>query len=575
MWFPAFGAAFLVAVAYFQAIQGFTSAAITGVLSILCMAISFASYEYVAESFLMGMMPAYAHGVALLGMFVVPFGILRLILDKVIPRSSLFPQIVDWIGGGAFGVIAGVVTAGVLTLSIEMLPWGSEGFMGYSRFNPEKPEEQNNLWLNPDRAVVSMASMLSGGVFNSTRMLSEDHPDLVSEIGQLHSLPRGVKRVVPPDSVSLAKVDRVAQVYIRNDSNNSQTPATYDAVDPEPGQVFTLVTLQLSADAADEDKSHRYTPASVRLVGTLNDKPVWYHAIAVGDRDTPHRQVKAIVKGRGEPQPVVGKLMRAAPNGQIDVVFEHPEAFKPKFVEYKMGGRVPLDASKISSASPASSAAAQTTASSSTGGSDSSGQSGGSGQQVSQPSGRVSGVKFRSTHFGGDLPVTMTSYQGRDVDERGGELIQGHIQGNLADQGSSGGSTQISKLKVPDGKALLQLNVESLRAGSTLGRALNWSVQTVENYLLHDDRGNQYQPVGKYAVANVGGNDYVEILYFPELAQSGARFGTFSKIKNQHLKGDYQLVYLFAVNPGTKVVKFTTGGIKRPVDLSKLNLVAP
>ena len=608
MWFPVFAIAFLGAVAYYQAIQGLTSASITCVVSILCMALAFTSFEYVADTMLMGIIPDFAYPVALFATFVVPFGILRLILDKVVPRSNLFPQIVDWIGGGAMGALAAVVITGILTLSIELVPWGSEGFIGYTRFDPEHPDQPRELWLKPDRATVWMAAALSDGAFSSRRSFFEDHPDWVSEIGWVQSQPRGIKRVVPADSVQLVAAGRIPEVYNRTIVTGRAAIPTYDPVQPRPGNVFTRVTLQLSTEAADADKKHRYTPASVRLVGTLDNKPVVYHAMAAGDRETPHRQVAGIIKGRGEPVPVAGTLMGAPPNGQIDVVFEHPERLVPQFVEYKIGGRVPLPPARIQGASsgqavtgaagsgtvaagptagrstaptsPASPPGSGTTAPRST-------PSGGtvagsatptpappSGGKASQPGGRVSGVRFRSTHFGGELPLKLTAYQGQDVEHRGEALEQGHLEGYVADQGEKHRGSPISSLKVPEGKVLLQLNVESLRAGSTLGRALNWSVQTVENYLLHDDRGKTYQPVGKFAMASVGGQKYFELLYFPEFAQSAGHYGQFSKIRSQHLKGDYQLVYLFLVDPGARLVKFTTGSIKRPVDLSKLNLVA-
>jgi hypothetical protein len=184
-------------------------------------------------------------------------------------------------------------------------------------------------------------------------------------------------------------------------------------------------------------------------------------------------------------------------------------------------------------------------------------------------------VRFLSSHFGNDLPVTLTTYQGYDTENRGTALEQGHVEGNLADQGDQQRDQALKTFEVPAGKALLHLNVENLRAGSVLGKALNWSVQTVENYILEDDRGNRMTPVGKYAVATVGNTDYIEVQYFPSYVNSGGRLRPFSKIKSTHLRGDYQLVYLFLLDSGTKAMRFTPGGGKRSMDLSQDNLVAP
>jgi hypothetical protein len=187
----------------------------------------------------------------------------------------------------------------------------------------------------------------------------------------------------------------------------------------------------------------------------------------------------------------------------------------------------------------------------------------------------VSGVRFKSSHFGSDMPLTMTAYAGHDLESQGSVFEQGSIEGKFADQGNKTRGKSLSSFQVPEGKRLLHLNVESLQAGSLLGKALNQAATTVEDYIVEDDRGNRIAPVGKYAVAKVGNDDYIEIQYFPEYASSGARsIRPFSKIKNSHLKGDYQLVYLYLLDVGRKAVRFSPGGNKRSTDLSKENLVA-
>ena len=186
----------------------------------------------------------------------------------------------------------------------------------------------------------------------------------------------------------------------------------------------------------------------------------------------------------------------------------------------------------------------------------------------------MSGVKFKSSRFGSDLPITFTAFQELDTEIQSGILSQGVLTGKLEDQGAVKSNGPVSGLKVPSGKALLQLNVESLRAGSTLGRALNFSVQTLENYTVEDDQGNKILACGKYAVADVGGETYVELTYYPTFESGGGRFKDFNKIKNQHFKKDYQLVYLFLLDKGRQAVKFSTGGNKRTIDLRGENLVA-
>ena len=68
----------------------------------------------------------------------------------------------------------------------------------------------------------------------------------------------------------------------------------------------------------------------------------------------------------------------------------------------------------------------------------------------------------------------------------------------------------------------------------------------------------------------------LEIQYFPEVAGSVGGVGKFNRIKEDKLKRDEPLVLLFLVDPGARIVSFSTGGdATRRDDLTSDNLVAP
>ncbi len=566
MWFSlALLVIIVLAGTYYLTIQGFTTAFITCVLTIVCLAVAFGTYEYVAQKVFIGLLPDYAYAWALMGMFIVPLIILRILMDIWVPRAHLLPQLLDKGAAAAAGLISTFMIAGVLAIAIEMSPWGPS-VLGFQRFNPEKPDEQSELLFKPDRAAAGFASALSGGPFSGTVRFASIHPDLITEIGWVQSAPAGISRVVPPDSVSFVDAGHVNFIYERE--IKSQGPATLVPLSEFSGAAnMTLprVALQLRSEAANKDGKHLFTLRQVRLVGDLvtddTRLPAMYHAIAVADKDVPTKFVRSIkTEGRSSTTTNVEEMvLTAAPNGQIDVAFQVPQNFDPRFVAYKQGPRIPIRKQQFKSAvvSPPeqTTAAPQPTP-----------------PPVVTPGGRVAGVKFVSSHFGGDLPLKLTNYSG-DADMQGDELVQGHVLALVADQ--EGGSQQpVSALKVPQGRALLQLNVENLQAGSTLGRALSYSVHTIENYTVTDEHGRQYTPVGKYAAAKVGGEMYFELQYYPEYAESGARaIRPFDKIKNQNLRDDYKLVYLYLLPPGTKVTEFSTG--RATTDLRNQNLVAP
>jgi hypothetical protein len=575
---------FLGAVTYMQAIQGLTSASITCVLVVVSTVISFGTYEAIAESVFMGFAPEYAYALALAAMFAVPLIVLRVLLDMWIPRSNLLPQVIDWIAGGVFGFFSAMLTSGVIACAIQMLPWGvnvsqagevTGGFFGFRRFDPTKPKDaQAELWLKPDQFAVNCAGKLSVNTFSDSDpddSFERRHANLISDLAYAHALPLGVARAVKSDDVKVIDVGQLTYLYSLV-TKQRDTPDTADPVNPAADNMFVHVSLQISGDSKDVDDKKRFSPTSVRIVGESGGEFMAIPATAAIDPDDASRYIVEWKSGNREVEPVAGKLLQIPESSKIEVAFEVPKDFNPDEVRFKVGGYVPFTQAQKAiltgedpNAVPRVAAPVQSQPTQTASSSDTSGTTGG---------GRVSGVKFKSSRFGSDLPMTLTAFQEVDTEIQSGILAQGVLTGKLADQGSVKSSGPVSGLKVPSGKALLQLNVESLRAGSTLGRALNFSVQTVENYTVEDDQGNQILACGKYAVADVGGETFVELTYYPTFESGGGRFKGFNKIKNQHFKKDYQLVYLFLLDKGRQAVKFSTGGNKRTIDLRDKNLVA-
>jgi hypothetical protein len=486
-------------------------------------------------------------------------------LDVYLPRASLLPQLLDRIGAGVIGFGTSFLITGLVAICVQLVPWGS-GFIGYERFDKADPAKQNELMLKPDRVTARFVAALSNGAFSGPVSFTAAHPDLVSELGWIQSVPRGVRRGITRDSVKFVDGGPTTQLYDLVQKNQSDGKSEATLVEPKSGYRYIHATISAGEETKDSDDRKRYSPASVRLVGTVDDEPLAFPGIGVLDPDMPNRYIRRLRSGeKGKDESTAGMLFDVPGNGQVDVAFEVPEKFQPSFVAYKLGGRAPFDRSRMKrSAEPDDGAVAAAT------------KPGASGATPAPaPGGRVSGVKikFGGSHFGDALPMTMTAYIG-GADVQNGVLNEGNLQGEVDAQGESkpGSNGPVSKFAVPADKALLHLNVESLKAGSTLGQALNFAVQTVENYILEDDQGNQLTPVGKYAIAEIGGNPVIEVQYQPEV---GGRVQPFSRIKSDHLKGDYQLVYLYLMDHGRKAVHFKPSGGKKSTDLSGENLVAP
>ncbi|MCK4660071.1 MAG: CvpA family protein [Phycisphaerae bacterium] len=586
MWLPLGLLLLLLAVTYFHVIQGMFSALLSAVLAILCSVLAFATFEYIAVHVLASFKPDYALGLSLMGMFILPLLILRVTLDKLVHRACLLPLVVDKAGGLVFGVVAAYVMVGMLGICLQLIPFGT-GVLTFARVDREDPtKEQHELWLKSDRFVVKLASMLSDGVLSGERSFTEIHPDFMTEVGWIEGVVprpkkegipgvrRGVRRFAPPGSMRvLAVSDDETYIYRWIAPKRREPDPTLEPKKADPGNKFIRVQMALEPEAQDADKQHRFTLFQVRLVGKRGDDPEQYHAIAAADPEEGDKLIYDI-KGQSD-MPFVGWLLKPARVGGkavVDVAFEVPSDFTPDFIEYKSGARDILKLGKRIVGSEASGEGAAGSAST---------PGAVPPSQAQARRGRVTGLAVTGSFFGDSFPdgLVMTAYQSRDVEINNARdaLTSGHLHGTLDKQGKRERNPPVARFAVPDDKRLFHLSTESLQAGSMLGKALNLAITTVQNYVVTDSAGRQYIPVGAYVIAKLGTTPYVEIQYFPEYAeQAGRGLYPWARLRQNHLRGDYTLVYLYLIDPGAKLTRFSTGGSSsRSVDLSTMNLVAP
>ncbi len=608
MWFCLFSLLLLLGVAYFQSIQGLFSGLIFCVCAVVSTGLAFGLYEYVGYELLGPLKPDIALPAALVACFGVPLVVLRLALDSAIRRAGLLPTLADKIGGACFGLVASLLCIGVMTTAIQMLPFG-ESFLSFGRFSlPAKGEDNkasaddiatlaarvragddNHVWLSPDRFTSGFAAMLSDGLFRGERTFRKDHPDLLVEIGWSQALPAGPRRTALPGALSVEPPRIVDYVYTKSGGGAGQSPQ-YDPAPPAGGRAFWVYRLTAGPEAMDSDNEHRFALPQIRLVGD-HDRygPAQFIPTAVRDDYDLAKHVKAVQDGR-EVHDAVFELWRPGEDGVIEVAFEVPEGFTPRFLAYKQGAREvvapPKPEDRLPPPTPAATAQPRPGASASTppaaGASSSSGRPGGAPASTQAPpgGGRVTGVRTRAadSFFGDRFPITLTSFESPPGDQpaiNGDVLREGSVVALADGQGSGGTGRSLARFYVPEEKRLLQLNVETIRAGSTLGRSLEFATRTLRNYILSDDSGQQYEMAGQYAIANVDGQEVIEVQYYPEqIGSIGRGIGDFSRIQQRHLaQPDTQLVFLYLMEQGRQAVQFSTGR-RGQVDLSPYNLRA-
>jgi len=635
MWFPLLILVLFLAIAFYQSTLGLFSAMLMTVLAICCASGALGTYEWVAMNWLApNWMPNFACSIALAGSFFIPLIALRVLTDRLIRRASLLPAMVDRIGGAVCGVVTSFVLIGVTAHAVQMIPF-SHSILGFSRVDsapeaaaekkadikpPDPQADENELWLAPDRFAVGVGYLVSSGVFSGERLLTDDHPDLVQATGWVNAVNAEVSRIAQPGSVSVVRTRLVPLVYQfipADPRGGAEITAAYEPKPPQAGHEFRMVRVKLGRAARDEHKSHRFTLRQFRLLGRPEGRDLkkQYFPIAIQQEDatqTTNRHIRTRKTRAGE-WPVIDDLYepRDGNNDEVEIVFELPLAFQPTYLEYKRCARTPVsfesqDEEEIPEPAPQVPASqpsdgGDATAPAEPGGSADSGRApesapaaapptrarrdrrarGAAAQEEVPTSGRAGRVRGLTTQagqsfFGDALPAQLAKYSDvRATRTSGQALAEGHLIA-LLDEQDGEADARVSKFQVPSEKRLLQLNTGRLHARSGFGQILSMAAATVQNYSVEDSNGNRYSVIGKYARAGVDGRQTLEIQYFPEQAGTIGGLGKFNKIKDEHLKDDYDLVMLFLVDPGAEIVSFSTGGsATRADDLRNENLVAP
>lgn len=187
------------ATGYIWCTRGFFSSLIHMMCTVAAAAVAFGVWEPLAElirenaperntfSFLQGAAMAIALGVP----FAAALGILRAIVDKILPSNAQCEKVADYVGGGVCGVISGVTSAGIVVLSILFLR-AEPDFMGYApanytggtgRGSIEVSQDKMVPWV--DRIVAGVFSKLSTTTLSTGDPLARWYPELVAFPGEL------------------------------------------------------------------------------------------------------------------------------------------------------------------------------------------------------------------------------------------------------------------------------------------------------------------------------------------------------------------------------------------------------
>ncbi|MCX5662628.1 MAG: CvpA family protein [Planctomycetota bacterium] len=194
MFFNLLLAAFLIFMAYWWALQGLYSGLLHLLVTVLAAAMAFAFWEPISMGFLVKVMYPYAWGVGLILPFFFYLLCFRVFLDKFAPRDLLVFPAADYLGGGFTGLLAGYVSAGILTIGLGFLPLSSD-ILNYQPFSIDSTGQvienpPGDLWVKVDTHTADFFSFISDGSFGTPNSLRRYQPDLATQ-ASLHRMGAG------------------------------------------------------------------------------------------------------------------------------------------------------------------------------------------------------------------------------------------------------------------------------------------------------------------------------------------------------------------------------------------------
>ncbi len=201
--------------AYIWSTRGFFSSLVHMVCVLAAGAIAFGVWEPVSYLILDqsgdrgfgSMLSGVAWGLGLAVPFALSLALLRAGVDKLLPFNAQCETSVDYIGGAVCGLVSGVISAGIVVLSIGYLRLEPD-FGGYKPVVFTSQSGRGSLQENPDsfvpwvdRLTARLYSGLSLTTLRTGEPLAKWHPDLETENGALRTTYEGKSRnAYKPDS---------------------------------------------------------------------------------------------------------------------------------------------------------------------------------------------------------------------------------------------------------------------------------------------------------------------------------------------------------------------------------------
>jgi len=536
-------------VAYFHYLQGFFSSALSAVISIIAALVAVGYHETMAGMVNGGKFSDYVVAVCLVSIYAVVYILLRTLFDSAVPGNVRFPLLVDRVGGGVMGVIAGLFAAGILAIAVQSLGFGPSLAM-YERYpikwgktiavqgpDMRRPDDAmfdelesdkfvrnesgdaQGLWVPADDLVLKLVNLASseGASLDCGKPFQAVHPDYLQELfGSRVGLQSGSKHTAMANTANVIGIYTAAKlaqddterwqkdgqnIGIRGPKGNPGIQALPADFMPGPGKMILVLRTRVDRKNTD-DKSNMlaFAPGGIRLVaGRKNYFPIG-----------------TLEAGRVLFRSMIDDPLFSPGDKAIDLVFEVPEgellasvaekATSPKlaagtFLEVKRFARVQLEDKEINKTieAPGDAVAMVVKQGSRTGSGDA--------QQAAGPL-SIEGNPVTSNELFSAINIPNIAEANAKGETEWGKYVMKdqhfvmlEINPVRTIQFLSQGKDVCSMVNEPDGQKIVQI---SARPSAKSQDKWAWG-DVVSQYQLGDAAGKRYPPVG--ALAKVKRND--------------------------------------------------------------------
>ncbi len=305
--------------------------------------------------------------------------------------------------------------------------------------------------------------------------------------------------------------------------------------------------LQLKKAAADREggTAHVFRPSMIRLVGDLGSggsaRPQQYIPRVIGGADN-------FIGGANRIVDMDNNFRVNQPEALVDVWFDVPQDFNPRFVEYRRHARAEIP--EMSKAAPKTALKLMT-------------------DEERQAIANASGRQTFGTVLGGDsgdrrdLPFEfdLAKLKGSpDVKMDGEYLVHARVSGTKSAFEKKAGASA-KEFKIPPGYKVLAIRYVPKQARSIVGEVFNYVGSNVNQYLAVDDTGSKHPLTGYFGKVKRGNDERFEFFFNgpkdDELDPSYRLMLDFKDLDKKDLNDadTSEICLYFLVKPGTRIMR--------------------